>query len=364
MVDQDKRALNIVFLCKRRPQQRDLVSSPYGRFFNIPDYLAREGHRVSLVLANYKTETEAVTSIGNVKVHSVNVLPHPLRYVRYATRLAKKSNADWVVGLSDTYFGILATRIARTTGCRALIDAYDNYEAYIPWAKPLHWLWHKALSDADAITAAGPGLLDLMRKFASQSSVDAVMPMAADDKFRPAPTLECRRRLNLSEKRKLIGYCGSAVASRGFAALIPVLKMLTVSDPDIQFVVTGRKDDHFKLPTNTVHLGVLPDDQVPLFVNSLNLAIAVNRRGAFGDHSYPVKIYEALACERPVIASRTLATEWIFKNDADYLFDIENHEETINKIIRFTSTHQPPNVESLTWSEVGIRFERLLERTV
>ncbi len=355
--------MNLIFLCKRRPQQRDLVTSPYGRFYNIPDYLARQGHQVSIVLANYRREAEVVASIGNVEVHSVNILPQPLRYVRYATRLAMMSNADWVVGLSDTYFGILATRIARTAGCRSLIDAYDNYESYIPWAKPLHWAWRKALNNTHAITAAGPGLLNLMRKFSDQCHAQAVIPMAADEKFRPAETLDCRRRLGLPEKPKLVGYCGSAVASRGFAALIPILNQLAIHDPDIQFIVSGRKDSHYSLPTNTLHLGFLHDDQVPLFVNSLDLAIAVNKRGAFGDHSYPVKIYEALACEIPVIASRTSATEWIFGQDEDFLFDIDDHEQTINKIRKFTSTRRLPNVDTPTWTEVGGRFARLLEQT-
>jgi glycosyltransferase involved in cell wall biosynthesis len=34
----------------------------------------------------------------------------------------------------------------------------------------------------------------------------------------------------------------------------------------------------------------------------------MNTPGAFGDYSYPIKLYEAIACGRPVVASRTAST--------------------------------------------------------
>ena len=38
-------------------------------------------------------------------------------------------------------------------------------------------------------------------------------------------------------------------------------------------------------------------------------AVAVmNTPGAFGDYSYPMKLHEAMACGRPVVASRTAST--------------------------------------------------------
>ena len=35
---------------------------------------------------------------------------------------------------------------------------------------------------------------------------------------------------------------------------------------------------------------------------------ATNTPSAFGDYSYPIKLYEAMACGRPVVASRTAST--------------------------------------------------------
>ena len=36
--------MRLLFVCKRHPQQRDLVTRPYGRFFHLPVALAALGH--------------------------------------------------------------------------------------------------------------------------------------------------------------------------------------------------------------------------------------------------------------------------------------------------------------------------------
>ena len=40
----------------------------------------------------------------------------------------------------------------------------------------------------------------------------------------------------------------------------------------------------------------------------LDMVAVMNTPGAFGDYSYPIKLYEAMACGRPVVASRTAST--------------------------------------------------------
>ncbi|ANX03477.1 hypothetical protein PG2T_04240 [Immundisolibacter cernigliae] len=40
----------------------------------------------------------------------------------------------------------------------------------------------------------------------------------------------------------------------------------------------------------------------------------MNTPGAFGDYSYPIKLYEAMACGRPVVAARTASTAWVLRD--------------------------------------------------
>ena len=46
--------MNILFLSKRRPQNKDLILRPYGRFYYLPKILAERGHNVHVLLLDYK----------------------------------------------------------------------------------------------------------------------------------------------------------------------------------------------------------------------------------------------------------------------------------------------------------------------
>ena len=149
--------MKLLFLCKRRPQGKDLIERPYGRFFYLPKILAEKGHDVHILLLSYKNEPRISKDKGGINWHSISLIRHgPLAYVRQAEKIIKQIRPDWIVGFSDIYYGILAQKLGTKYNIHSLIDAYDNFESYIPWLKPLHALWRKSLSRATLVTAARP----------------------------------------------------------------------------------------------------------------------------------------------------------------------------------------------------------------
>lgn len=309
--------MKLLFLCKRRPMSRDLLTNPYGRFFYLPKLMAERGHDVTVALMDYQGGEPV-----DVREHGIRWLSRSVwSYRREAIRALRSDPPDWVIGFSDTYFGILARSVARRFGCRYAIDAYDNYESYIPWAKPLHGLWRRALRGADLITAAGPGLVDLMSAGSSEQAT-AVVPMAADPTgFVPRSKVHSRGEFGLTEDQPLIGYCGSMHRSRGVDVLFGALPLISASRPDVGFVHSGRTWQDVPLPESIRSLGYIDDDKVPVLLNCMDVLVVVNRDSSFGQYSYPVKLYEAMSCDVPVIATRTQATEWILAAQPERLFD-------------------------------------------
>jgi hypothetical protein len=47
---------------------------------------------------------------------------------------------------------------------------------------------------------------------------------------------------------------------------------------------------------------------MPALYQAPAVVAVTNTPSAFGDYSYPIKLYEAMACGRPVVASRTAST--------------------------------------------------------
>jgi glycosyltransferase involved in cell wall biosynthesis len=339
---------------------KDLVGSPYGRFFHLPRILSERGHQVSIALLDYENGAEL-----EFDAHGIRWTSSPfLGYLAAIRKHVVASSPDWVIGFSDTYFGILAVRVARKQGLRACVDAYDNYESYMRWAKPLHWLWRSALRRADLVTAAGPDLAALMLQ-GQESEKAAVIPMAADPiGFEPRDKQVCRQSLQLPVEGPLVGYCGSMHRSRGVDVLFDAIPLVLAERPDVRFIHSGRTWSDVPLPQTITSLGFIDDDKVPVLLNSMDVLVVTNRASSFGHYSYPVKLYEAMSCKVPVVATRTRATEWILDGHRDCLVQPANPRELSVAILHALKAPDADYGLVPTWNSSCDIFEHALTGAV
>ncbi|MBB1073983.1 glycosyltransferase [Rhodoferax sp. 4810] len=309
--------MKLIFLSKRRPQGRDLFIQPYGRFYYLPLELARRGHDVHLHLLSYDRSPIAQRDVEinlHITTHPALSFPWQLNsYYRTLVAYCHQQRPDWIIGCSDLWFGILAVHLARQFNTRVLIDAYDNFESYYPPIPGIRWRWRRALRHATAMTAAGPQLADLLSHSAGGRTA-AVLPMVADPEFYPQDRRRCRQYLGLPLTSPLLGYTGALDARRNVAQLFTTYQALLPHYPTLQLVMSGRLAPQIQLPANTIHLGYLPPEQVPLLLNSLDAVFVINRPTAFGHYAYPVKLCEAMRCHIPVIATAVRGTAWMLRH--------------------------------------------------
>lgn len=355
--------MKIIFLSKRRPQGKDLLTRPYGRFFHIPRLLASMGHKVHLLLLSYDRQPSVDIQQSGIRFYSRSIFGMgDSSYWSTAGMLVKSLNPDWVIGFSDTYFGILAEHLGRKFGVKSLIDAYDNYESYLPWCTPLHFLWRRAVSQAAAVTAAGPQLAELLQQSRSGKPV-FIVPMAADiPAFMPLDRKACRYELNLPQEKKIIGYCGSIYRNRGIQTLFDTHEILKKTDRNIDLILTGRKEKGVSLPPSVKWLGYLDDDKISVFLNSLDVAVVINRISRFGNYSYPVKLYEAMKCQVPVIATDTPSVDWILKSDDRFLARPDDPYDLADKISKALTLGRVDYGEQNDWVQSCQTFEDVLSQ--
>jgi glycosyltransferase involved in cell wall biosynthesis len=353
--------MKILIFCKRRPQGRDLLTRPYGRFYHLPRFLAQAGHEVFLFLLSYRNEPPVRINRDGITWLSESILPQGVqRYVRRASELTRRVRPDWVVGFSDTYYGILAQHLGRKYVIRSAIDAYDNYESYLPWLKPLHFLWRKALSGATIVTAAGPQLAELLQQSRAGKPVH-IVPMAADPDFVPMARDECRKQIGLPLGEALIGYCGSVYCSRGVVTLFEAFEELCRQRPGIRLILAGRRERSVRLPRQARWLGYLPDQDIPALLNSMDLLAVVSRLSAFGRFSYPVKLYEAISCQLPVVATATEPAKWILNHQEAFLARPGDPHDLGRKIEDMLAHSRIQYAGMNTWEESGRKLESALQ---
>jgi len=355
--------MKIIFLSKRRPQGKDLLTRPYGRFFHIPRLLVSMGHEVHLLLLSYDRQPALDIRQSGISFYSRSIFGMgDFSYWSTAGMLVKSLNPDWVIGFSDTYFGILAEHLGRKSGVKSLIDAYDNYESYLPWCSPLHFLWRRALARSTAVTAAGPQLAELLQNSRPGKPV-FIVPMAADvPAFKPLNRDACRHELNLPRENKIVGYCGAIYRNRGIQTFFDAHDILRNSGHDIDLILTGRKEKGVSLPSAVKWLGYLGDDKIPVFLNSLDVAVVINRVSRFGSYSYPVKLYEAMKCQVPVIATDTPSVNWILKSDDRFLSRPDDPRDLADKIRKAATLGRIDYGAQNDWGQSCKAFENILLR--
>ena len=327
----------ILCLSKRRPQQRDLITSPYGRFFNLPRELSKLGHDVSIaVLSHTRGENQSGKS-GELNWYSFSLSPNPVATYLQLKSLTKTLEPDWIVGFSDTYYGILSVHLAKSLGTKSMVDAYDNYAAYIPWAKPLHYLWYRAIADADIVTVAGPSIAKLITQKTNREDVK-ILPMAPDEiGFYYKDKFHARQSFRLPNDKIMFGYCGAISHTRGIDVLFDAYKIAKSHNPNIGLVLSGRTDGDIQIPRDAYYLGFVPNERLPYLINALDAMVVPNKNSEFGKYSYPIKLYEAMASGIGIIASETPATKWILERYPNCLVEAENAPKLAEKMLEYTT---------------------------
>lgn len=353
--------LRLLFLSKRHPQQRDLVDRPYGRFHYLPVALAALGHEVCVQLCSHNGMDSVESEHFGVVRASDDLRALGVR--RFLGRVDDRAEAfrpDWVIGCSDTWLGWLAQRVARRSGARLAIDAYDNYEAYMPWNVPLHHAWRRAVRAADLVTAAGPQLAARLQRHCLGGRNVEVLPMAADPNFVTMDRGSCRDALELPDSSPLIGYFGGWAPNRGTDVLIESFRRVLAIRPDARLVLSGHPPADIRQVPGVIALGYLLDAQLPILINAMNVACVITADTSFGRYSYPAKLCEAMSCGIPVVATATDPVRWMLSGRSQFLAPVNDPTEIAYRLLANLGIERVDYGLLPTWQQCGERLDALL----
>jgi len=353
--------MKLLFVCKRHPQQRDLIERPYGRFYHLPRQLAALGHDVRVLLCSHRKLPSLRVRSAGVEWISGDLLTNgPYRYLQDARAETKAFQPDWIVGLSDTYCGWLAHHLARLTHARLAVDAYDNFEAYMPWNLPLHWLWRSAVRAAELVTAAGPELAQKLQSHRGRGHPAEVLAMAADPEFVPLDRIACRQQLGLPQDAPLLGYIGSWTKDRGTHLLLDAFQIVRAARPDARLVLSGRPPVEALQTPGVIGSGYVVDDQLPALVNAVDVACVITADTGFGRYSYPAKLCEAMACGVPVAATATPAVRWMLGDRQDCMAPLNDAEAYASCLLQQLAGARTDYGPRESWVSLALRYDALL----
>jgi colanic acid biosynthesis glycosyl transferase WcaI len=126
-------------------------------------------------------------------------------------------------------------------------------------------------------------------------------------KFRPLPQAQARAELGWDERFTIL-YAGSLGLSHGLTTILDAAEQIRDRD-DMHFVLVGEGGEKADLVTeaqrrnltNVTFLDPIPHDQVPQLLAAADVSLAHARRVPSFKGMVPVKMFEAMACARPLL---------------------------------------------------------------
>jgi glycosyltransferase involved in cell wall biosynthesis len=139
------------------------------------------------------------------------------------------------------------------------------------------------------------------------------------DLFKPMNKEDALKKLNLDPASKYVCFVGHLAPWQGVEYLIKSSPFVLSKCPNTKFIIVGDgpKIDELKELANTLNIssnyiftGYVNYEKVPVYINASNVCVApfvIERNDKIGLSA--LKIYEYLACGKPVISSKIKGIE-------------------------------------------------------
>lgn len=366
--------MRILLITKRQYTSKDLIDDKYGRLREIPLGLAARGHHIYGYCLSYQRRPSGQSRDINEKAYvnwtTINAgIVKPIGFVIYAIRIlfaARKIRPDLVIASSDSIYGVLGAWLSRRLAIPCVIDLYDNYESFaairIPGVKQLY---KRALKNADLVTCVSDPLREYIRNtYRPDLPIFTLVNGIDPEVFVSLDRDKCRARLNLPVTGTLIGVTGAISSSRGIEDLFKAYEILREQIPDPYLVLAGNKDRNITLPSspNVIYLGLLPQEDIPYLINSLDVSIICNKDSAFGRYCYPQKLVEVISCATPLVMTNVGIARSLLSDYPALLYQSGDSLRLAECIIYQLENRVVPEIVIKTWEDLSVELDDEISR--
>lgn len=354
----------IAVITKRYYTNKDLIGDRFGRLFHLPLQLVRNGYECTVIAANYRKSLSEKISIDGLQFYSIPLRPAGLgAYVRQCRQLIRQLQPDFIVASGDTHFGGFGLACSKRTGAAFVFDVYDDYSCFGTNRVPLmKTLFRFVVKRSDLVVCASEPLQEKLSRW--NRSVLVLENGVDSNLFHPGSRSEARRRLNINNKDKVVGYFGAMEPGRGVDTLLQAVVKLHKRYPELRLLLAGKKDPDIDLNKPYIdYRGAVSQEEIPRFINASDVVVIPYPPGAQVNVSNPCKIAEYLACGAAIVATRVSNIPQILSEVPEALCTPGNAEDMARALILQLESPQVNKFpESLKWEFLGKKMATALKK--
>ena len=196
---------------------------------------------------------------------------------------------------------------------------------------------------------------------------------ANTDLFKPMNVEKIREELDLDGNCNYVGFSGSFAPWHGIENLVRSAPLVLKEVENTIFLLVGNGPmkeqivqmvNDLNLTSNFIFIDRIPYEEVPKYVNAFDVCIILKKKDIPG---CPLKLYEYMACGKPVIATNTEDFRVLEECNAGILVDSERPEEVADAIITLLKDKELREemgknarkyvAENCSWESVARRVE-------
>ena len=231
--------------------------------------------------------------------------------------------------------GYVGVRLKEEYGKPVITTIHENGDWFDQEVEMNHPLINTAWSGADALIRVNRKDVPVLKRY--NERVYSI-PNGFSPAFHPIDTVIARDRLGLPGNAKVIFTLGNLNKRKGFNYLIDAMEHICSQRDDVLCFIGGAglergslqgQIDRLRLGEKVKLLGSVPGDQLTLWMNACDIFVLPSLSESFG-----IVQLEALACGKPVVATRNGGSEEVIISDEyGLLADPADPEDLAEKIL-------------------------------
>ncbi len=230
---------------------------------------------------------------------------------------------------------------------------------------------------ATAITYVTRALGDSYNLPGSKSTL---IPNGVDTRlFKHYPCQQLKKALGLN-RDFVIGFVGVLQWWVDFEPVFASLRELVAEYPDMKMLVIGEEGrleenkelaQRYGIASRVVFTGAIPFAQVPKYISCMDVCLVPFKGTRDCHNALPVKIFEYMACQKPVISTRLAGVIEALGNRVLYANNCHEYQERLAELLNNREMRQKLGSEgrrfvenNYSWTKITAAFEKLLFEVV